>query len=120
MDHDENQTIVPPSFIALYVPSGRSRPTESRAVIAARHDLCEDMAQMLTDHARATLFALSITEELVLDRVYRGLLADAAVVSADEARWVTQRLAELLDWPQPAFGHEEPDRGPAQAEPDRK
>ncbi len=99
--HDENQSPIPASFIALFVPRGRERPTATRAAIAARYDLCEDMAQMLTEHARTTLFALSITEALVLDRIHQGLLADGSVVSAHEARWVTCRLAELLDWPMP-------------------
>ena len=98
---DENQTAIPESFIALFVPRGRSRPTQLRAAMAARYDLCEDMAQMLTEHARTSLFALSITEELVLERMHQGLLEDGSVVSPDEARWVITRLAELLDWPRP-------------------
>ena len=99
---DENQTPIPESFIALFVPRGRTRPTQLRAVIATRYDLCEDMAQMLTEHARTSLFALSITEELVLERMHQGL-EDGSVVSAEEAGWVITRLAELLDWPRPAL-----------------
>jgi hypothetical protein len=99
--NDENQVLIPRSFIELYLPPGKTRPTEARAFIAARYDLCEDMAQMLTEHARATLFDLGVTENIVLDRVHRGLLADNSVVGADEARWVTRRLAEILGWPQP-------------------
>lgn len=99
--NDENQSPIAESFIALFVPRGRSRPSEPRAVIAARYELCEDMAQMLTEHARTMLFSLSITEDLVLERVHQGLLAEGSVVEAGEAWWVTRRLAELLDWPQP-------------------
>jgi len=98
---DENQILIPASFTALFVPRGRQRPSESRAFIAARHDLCEDMAQMLTEPARTTLFALGLTEELVLERMHRGLRADDTTLSAAEAGWVTQRLAELLGWPAP-------------------
>jgi hypothetical protein len=98
---DENQSPIPRSFIELYIPRGRARPTEPRGVIAARYDLCEDMAQMLTEHARATMLELGITEQLVLDRMHRGLLVDGSVVTASESRWVTCRLAELLGWPQP-------------------
>ena len=98
---DENQTTIPGSFIALFMPRGRTRPSAPREAIAARYELCEDMAQMLTEHARTTLFALSITEELVLDGIERGLRAEASVVNHDEARWVRCRLAELLDWPMP-------------------
>ena len=100
---DDSQSPIPASFVALFVPRGRERPTASRAAIAARYDLCEDMAQMLTEHARTTLFALSITEDLVLEQIHQGLRADGdgSVVSADEARWVSCRLAELLGWPMP-------------------
>jgi Fe2+ transport system protein FeoA len=98
---EDNQTLIPRSFIDLFVPAGRIKPTEPRDVIARRYDLCEDLAQMLTEAARARLFELGITENEVLERVHRGLLADAAVVNATEARWVLFRLAELLDWPAP-------------------
>src|SRR5271165_4778851 len=99
--NDENQSLIPRSFIELYLPPGRLRPIEPRDVIAARYDLCEDMAQMLTEHARATLFDLGITEQLVLDRVHRGLLVEGSVVGKSEATWVTFRLAELLEWAPP-------------------
>jgi hypothetical protein len=98
---DEDQSPIPASFIALFVPRGRSRPLEPRRAIAARYDLCEDMAQMLTEHARTTLFALSITEALVLERMHQALLTDGAVVGRAEARWIVTRLAELLAWPCP-------------------
>lgn len=98
---DDDQSPLPASFLALYLAPGRVRPSAPRAVIAARYELCEDMAQMLAEPARTTLFALSITEALVLERIERGLLADHAVVDAAEARWVVCRLAELLEWPMP-------------------
>ncbi len=98
---EENQSPIPRSFLELFLTPGRARPIEPRQVIAARYDLCEDMAQMLTEHARTVLFNLGITEQLVLERVHRGLLDDASGVSRDEARWVAFRLAELLGWPQP-------------------
>ena len=34
----------------------------------------------------------------ILMRIYRGLTGDESVVTVPEAQWVTQRLAELLDW----------------------
>jgi hypothetical protein len=43
---DENQSVIPRSFVDLFVPAGAIKPRESRAVIAARYELCEDMAQM--------------------------------------------------------------------------
>jgi hypothetical protein len=96
----DNQIVIPPAFIALFVPPGRSKPVETREHIAARHELCEDLAQMLMEPAQAQRFALCINEQEVLRRMHGGLLGDAAVVSADEARWVVCRLAELLGWPQ--------------------
>jgi hypothetical protein len=95
---DENQFVVPQTFIELFIPPGRIKPTESAATIAARYELCEDMAQMLTDHARAKLFELGITERDVLERIHAGLAAGDQFSEA-EARWITRRLAELLDWP---------------------
>ena len=99
---EDSQILIPPSFIALYVPEGRSRPSLPRDVLAQRHELCEDMAQMLTETASTLLVTLGITEHDVLSRCRQGLLAEPAVVSADEAGWVVSRLAELLNWPLPA------------------
>lgn len=99
----DSQIVIPPSFIALFVPPGRIKPTESREFIAERHELCEDMAQMLMEPAQLQLFSLGITEHDVLERMHAGLLGDAAVVSEAEAQWVVCRLAELLDWPQLDF-----------------
>jgi len=95
---DDNQTFIPRSFIELFITPGTTRPREGRAFIAARHELCEDMAQMLTEHAKAQLFELGVAEQDVLERVQRGLLVDGSVVTPEEAEWVARRLAELLDW----------------------
>jgi hypothetical protein len=99
---DDNQFIVPPSFIALFVPPGGIKPRASREHIAERYEFCEDLAQMLTETASTKLFELSVAEADVLERIHRGLLVEGAPVDADEARWVVTRLAELLGWPAPA------------------
>ena len=99
---DDNQTVIPGSFIQLFVLPG-GKPREPRDVIAARYELCEDMALMLTEHAKAKLWELGVTEGDVLERVHRGLLADSSAFAEDEAGWVICRLAELLDWPMPAM-----------------
>ena len=70
---DENQIQIPASFIALFVPRGRIRPVESRATIAERYDFCEDLASLMTEHAKATMFDLGISESDVLVRCHRGL-----------------------------------------------
>ncbi len=98
---DDYQIEIPPSFIALFVPPGRIKPTESREHIAARYGFCEDLATMLTETAKAMEFRLGISEADVLERVWLGLQGEASGVSAAEGRWVLRRLAELLQWPDP-------------------
>ena len=97
---DDNQTFVPESFIALYLAPGAVKPRLPKADLAQRHELCEDLAQMLTDTASALLHSLHITETDVLQRCLAGLQDEGAVVSGDEAVWVVHRLAELMGWPQ--------------------
>ncbi|MBX3621394.1 MAG: ATPase with chaperone activity [Rhizobacter sp.] len=101
MSDDEYQIEVPPSFIALFVPPGRIKPTAPRETIRERYEFCEDLAHMLTDTARARLWELGITERDVLERIHAGLVSGTVGVSADEAVWVTRRLAELLGWDAP-------------------
>lgn len=103
MVSDDNQAVIPRPFIELFISVGASKFREPRAVIAERYELCEDMAQMLTEHAKAKLFELEVTEQDVLQRVHRGLVVESSTFTSDEAGWVTCRLAELLDWPMPAW-----------------
>lgn len=95
----DSQIEIPPSFTALYVDPGRTRPREPWPVVAGRYELCEDMAQMLTEHARNIEFSQGISEEEVLLRCLQGLRTDGAVVTQQESEWVIRRLAELLNWP---------------------
>jgi hypothetical protein len=95
---EQSQITVPDAFTALYVSERTRRPSAPREVIAARHELCEDLAQMLVETARLKLFELGVAECDVLQRVQQGLQADGSPVSSAEADWVTGRLAELLDW----------------------
>jgi hypothetical protein len=112
MSDDDSQLPIPPAFLALFMTPRAVKPSEPRAVIAARHELCEDMAQLLTERARELLWQLGVTEADVLERMHRGLAQDATVFSPAEAGWVTHRLAELLEWPQPVL----PGEGPAGGE----
>lgn len=98
---EHSQIVVPDAFVALYLRPGRSKPILPRQELAARHEFCEDLAQAMVEHARAMLFGAGLSEDEVLRRCHRGLLAEGSGVSADEALWVVRRLAELLDWPQP-------------------
>lgn len=92
---DDNQFVVPASFVALFVPPRAQKPTASREAIAARYELCEDLALTLAEHP-----ALRVEDEVdrsdAVARIRDGLLADPDVVSAAEAGWVVQRLGELL------------------------
>lgn len=98
---DEPQIEIPPSFLALYLAPGRQKPSLPRDELAARYELCEDMAQMLTETARQMEFSLGITEADVLSRCLQGLRVEPVVVSEAESVWVVWRLAELLGWPAP-------------------
>ena len=95
---DENQILIPPSFEAVH-RDARGRLLLPRETFRARYELCEDLANLLTEKAANMQFTLGITEELVLTQCELGLLAEPAVVSPVEARWVVCRLGELLNWP---------------------
>jgi len=97
--YDDYQIEIPQSFMALFIEPGRQKPNASRDAVAARYELCEDMASMLTDTAKNMFLSLGITEDDVLIQCYRGLTGLKAVVTVPEAVWVIRRLAELLEWP---------------------
>ena len=97
-DYDENQVQVPESFIALYLDA-RQRLTASRETIAARYELCEDLANLLTEHCSTVHWRDGVDEASVLERCLQGLLAPPATVEPREAEWVVRRTAELLGWP---------------------
>ena len=97
-DYDENQVPVPESFVALYLDA-RQRLTTTRAALAVRYELCEDLANLLTDHCSTVHFRDGVDEATVLQRCHRGLLAPPTTVEANEAEWVVRRTAELLGWP---------------------
>jgi hypothetical protein len=98
---EDSQERVPASFVALYLAPGGQRLRMARAQLLQRHELCEDMAQLLTERAGAQRAVLGVTEADVLQRIGQGLADAGQVFSAEEAAWVLQRLAELLDWPFP-------------------
>jgi hypothetical protein len=95
---EDSQIIVPPSFVELFMEPGRTRPSLPAQLIAARCEVCEDLAHLLSERARKLLWETGIAECDVLERVHRGLLDPASGVDPREAAWVTKRLAELLEW----------------------
>jgi hypothetical protein len=105
---DGNQINIPPTFIALFVEPGRSKPSATREHIYERYDLCEDLANLLTEQATNKLWELGITEADVLERIHQGLADDEIGLTAAEAQWVILRLAEILGWQEmvpPSQGH---------------
>jgi hypothetical protein len=96
---DDNQTLVPASFIDLYVEPGRIKPSQPREWIAERFEWCDDMAAMLCEPASQALVKLGVAESDVLHKLFQGLVGGEAGLSEAEALWVTCRLAELLAWP---------------------
>lgn len=101
MSADDSQLVVPPSFVALFVDPGRTRPSLSREDLLARHEHCEDLANLLAEHAQNQHWDLGLTEADVLERIHRGLLCGASALPPPQAGWVIGRLAELLGWPPP-------------------
>ncbi len=98
---DDNQFLIPPAFVALYVEPGRIKPALSREAMAARFELCEDMANLLTEQASQVLVRLGITESDVLRKLLGGLSEEGGHLSPVEALWVVCRTAELLGLPVP-------------------
>ncbi|MBM3409615.1 MAG: ATPase with chaperone activity [Betaproteobacteria bacterium] len=95
---ESSQRQVPEAFIRLYVPPGRIKPTLSWAELLERHELCEDLAQMLGEPARAQLHELGLAEADVLGRIRAGLPATNLDLTVGEIGWVLGRLAETLGW----------------------
>lgn len=97
-----NQVYVPPSFQALH-RDPRGRWTQPPREVAARHELCEDLAQHLTTHCQSVHVEIGAETDEVLARCLQGLLTPESGVSEAEAQWVVTRLAELLGWPHPGL-----------------
>jgi hypothetical protein len=92
----ESQIRIPESFLRIYVEHGRIKPRLPREAIEARHELCEDLAQMLTETAQEQKWALGITDEDVLERIALGLPDCGLELEPAERDWVIARLGELL------------------------
>lgn len=107
---DGSQILIPESFYSLHLPPGKHKPVLGAREMVARYELCEDMAQLLTEQAAHQQFQLGITEDLTLENCLQGLLATPDVVCDAEARWVVCRLAELLNWPMPGWAKGQEDK----------
>ncbi|MET3493864.1 hypothetical protein [Variovorax boronicumulans] len=95
---DDNQIFIPPSFFAVY-SDARQRLREPIGVVRERYEICEDLASHLVNHAQIQHHTEVPVESEILRRIHAGLATPEAGVSAAEATWIVQRLAELLGWP---------------------
>ena len=98
---DPNQIEVPPSFLALYSSPTTRRLTQPIAEVRDRYELCEDLAQMLTEHSSMQQGDDPASQRKVLAKTQLALEGEASPVQPNEAAWVIRRLAELLGWEQP-------------------
>ena len=97
---DTSQIQPPPSFAELF-KSRTGRWTAPIAEVVARYELCEDLACHLVEQAQTLYHSGNSSEEQVLLGMHAGLAEPGSVVSPAEAGWITQRLAELLEWRAP-------------------
>ena len=56
------------------------------------------MAQMLYQPSLNMMGSMNITESDVVERTLKGLLINPEIVNSAEAKWIVQRMCELLDW----------------------
>ena len=98
MAGEGDQRVLPPSFLALFVPEGRIKPSASHEEMLARHEFCEDLATMLCERAAETHWRDGVDDGEVLRRIGLGLIEPATGLSAAEAGWVASRVAEMLNW----------------------
>jgi hypothetical protein len=101
---DFNQIEVPPSFQTLFTSPSGHRLTAPMSQVRDRYELCEDLAQALTEQASMALHKSGAGQAEVLEAVRTGLAAQGTVEPA-EAGWIGHRLAELLGWTPPSGSH---------------
>lgn len=107
---DTSQIQPPPSFAALYADR-HGRLKASIADVVGRYELCEDLASHLVEQAQTLYHSGNSSEQGVLLGMHAGLAADGSIVSPGEARWIVQRLAELLEWQAPLLPDASPPPG---------
>jgi hypothetical protein len=95
--NDDRQIFVPPSFIALFVPLGKTKPIASREEIETRYDYCEDLSQLLFDQLRDKMAEHGIPVDIALPRITAVLTEPSLNLNDAESDWVLSRLTELSE-----------------------
>ena len=96
--YDHNQTLVPDSFLALYVRHGR--PLLERKEMEARYESAELLAEQIAAVVASIPADDAAEQREALRAVKASLLAGLLTEREAEATWVT-RAAELCEWAPP-------------------
>lgn len=94
----DSQIIIPDAFCAIYTDALRHRLIISKEDLAARFELCEDMANLLSESTAAQWFKTGHEKAEVLEQVHAGLMVSGSLANEAEAVWVVRRIEEVLEW----------------------
>lgn len=94
----DSQIIIPDAFCAIYTDALRHRLTIGKEELAMRFELCEDMANLLSESTAAQWFKTGHEKAEVLEQVHAGLLVSGSVANEAEAIWVVHSIEEELGW----------------------
>ena len=97
--YDHNQTLVPDSFLSLYVRNGR--PVLDRDALEARYEVAETLALHIAEVVASVPADDESAQHEALQLVKASLLTEPAEASEPEALWVTTRAAEICGWKPP-------------------
>ena len=94
-----NQTLVPDSFLALYVRHGR--PLLERKEMEARYESAELLAEQIAAVVASVPADDAASQGEALSAVKASLVADLLKEREPEATWVVTRAAEICEWAPP-------------------
>jgi hypothetical protein len=94
--YDHNQTLLPDSFLALYVRN--DRPLIGRDELEARYEIAETIALRVAEVVVHVPDDDAGAQREALQSVRESLLTPPAALSEDEATWVIARVLEICEW----------------------
>ena len=94
--YDHNQTLLPDSFLALYVRHGR--PMVGRDELEARYEIAETIALRVAEVVVNVPGDDAGARREALQSVRESLVTPPATVSEAEATWVIARVVEICEW----------------------